>query len=226
MKIRQHGANGFAHYTILAAAVMAVAIVGVFVLVLRHSGTPKANLETASTASHSPTKLSTSAQTTSGASSASPTTSQSAGSTTTTKSSTAKTSTGTRSTSASSSSSSGSSDTTQAKAETPTQALTDIINSLNAGGLANVTATSVSVPAAVSGTVSARPIVFTVNGATYFAYTRVNPPNFNTDASTTVNSMVIVPASGSYSLVTAYVGKTGYLTGPNSEYVGYTPSSN
>lgn len=115
---------------------------------------------------------------------------------------------------------------TPSPAETPLHALTTIIADLENGISAQVTANSVDVPGPIS-TAQARPIVFTVNGQVYFAYTQGTPPNFNTSPSQTASSMAIVSATVSGApLISAYLDKTNGLTDPNYHSDGYSTGGN
>jgi len=125
------------------------------------------------------------------------------------------------------SSSSGSSAPATTPTQTPLSALTAIITDLDNGtASANVTASSVTVPGPISNA-TARPIVFSVNGQTYFAYTQEQEPIFSTSASQTANSMAIVSATvGGPTLTQAHLDKTGILVDENEEAVGYSTGGN
>lgn len=227
--------RGFTHILVLGVAVVVILSVGiVFTLVNRADRhTIQANAQAANSSAKAASKINdtSSAKSTASPASTSPNASSTLpSSTSSTKApavaskSSSSTPHGSSSSSTPTSNSSGSA-STPAPAPTPQSVLTSIVISLSDGGSANVTTSDVAVPAAVFGSVEARPIVFSANNITYFAYTRVNPPNFNTSTDATVSSFVITPASGTYTLVQAHVNKSGYLNGPNMENVGYTPSS-
>jgi len=229
MKLQQNS-YGFAHQLMLAGALVVFVIGGVFITVYRanYDKNTKANAELASSSS-STKKVSTNANTLKGVGVIQTGTQPSTASTNSAAPSVSHpTSTPTSSSTVSSTpaGSSPSSSSAAAPAPTPLSTLTALITSVKNGAQANVTASDVDVPAAVSGTVKARPIVFIFNDATYMAYTRVNPPNFTTSADATANSMAIVVASGSAPLVQAHLDKASNLVDPNFQLVGYTPSNN
>ncbi len=115
---------------------------------------------------------------------------------------------------------------TPATDQSPLSVLTTLITSMDSGASATVTASSVSVPGPIS-TAQARPIVFTANGQTYFAYTQGHAPNFNLTPSQTANTMAIVSATVSGpTLTSAHLDKSNNLVDPNFQVVGYSTSGN
>lgn len=105
---------------------------------------------------------------------------------------------------------------------TPLQELTTLIAGLDAGQSVNVTAENVTIPGPISDA-TGQPIVFTLYGTTYFAYTQESPPNLNQSPSAAASTFVIVTqTTTSYSVSQAVVGKTGFLTGEDQNYVGYS----
>lgn len=111
---------------------------------------------------------------------------------------------------------------TPAPTTTPLDELTSIISGLDAGQSAEVTASNVTIPGPISDA-TGRPIVFTVNGTTYFAYTQEHVPNLNQSSSQAASTFAIVNATTSaYSLTQSHIDKTGLLVDENSEGVGYS----
>ncbi len=101
-------------------------------------------------------------------------------------------------------------------------ALTSLITNMENGSQANVTANNVSVPGPIT-TAQARPIVFTYNGQTYFAYRQGQPADFNTTPSQTANSMAIVTATvNGAALTQAHLDKANNLVDPDFQVVGYS----
>ncbi|MDB5185202.1 MAG: hypothetical protein JWN38_1010 [Candidatus Saccharibacteria bacterium] len=110
-----------------------------------------------------------------------------------------------------------------APAATPLSTLTKIITNINANvGTNYTTLKKVTVPGPITdGT--AQPLVFTLNGQMYFAYTQTTPPNFNTTAATTAASMAIVKATVSNpALETVHIDKSGNLVDEYLVKVGYS----
>lgn len=213
--------DGFAHYFFVILVVVVALTASVFALVLKaHNQAAASHAVTPDSAAQG--GLTTNAQTQAGTTAINvpaPTTSSSH---TSTNSSSKSTST----TGSSSSSSQSTTPSHNTATQTPTSVLTTVVTNLEKGVSADVTASDVNVPAAVSGSVPARPLVFTVNGTTYYAFTRVNPPDFNTSVATTVDSMAIVVASGKPALTQAHLDKSGNLVDANFKLVGYTPYNN
>ena len=111
-------------------------------------------------------------------------------------------------------------------AATPTTALTALVTSIKSGQNGQVTATSVNVPGPITDA-TARPLVFSVNGAVYFAYKQGSSPNFTQTVSQIVDSMAIVKGSISgISLSNARVDKVGNLVDENSSLVGFSTGGN
>lgn len=99
--------------------------------------------------------------------------------------------------------------------QSPLAVLTTLIANLDNGSQINVTASPVTVPGPITDA-KARPIVFTANGQTYFAYTQGKAPDFTASASTTANTMAVVNATVSNPpLVQAHLDKVGNLVDPN-----------
>jgi Tfp pilus assembly protein PilE len=222
---RKLNSNGFSHLEILIVAVVVIAIgsIGYFVVRHNHKNTKTANLTSAKVANKSSTTPQLKASSTSPVTSTSKSTASTSTPTTTKTSSTTAKSTG--STPSSTSSTSSASASPAAPAATPLSTLTGIISSLDSGGSANVTANSVTVPGPISNA-TARPIVFTLNGQTYYAYTQGSEPNFNTSASQTASTMAIVTTSAGASLTTGHLDKTGILVDQNEMAVGYSTGGN
>jgi len=219
MKLKVNN-RGFAHHLVLIGLVIVLVLGGALWMVIRanNNKSAKSNSQQSSNTDSNTTENNVSTPTLKATAVVQEGTSQK----TSTQPSTPATTTATTS----NSSSSGQATNSQtASTPTPLSTLTSIVTDLKNGKLADVTASEIDVPAAVSGTVKARPIVFSVNGTTYLAYTRVNPPNFNTSAETTANSMAIVQASGSASLVKAHLDKGNNLVDPDLKLVGYTQSN-
>lgn len=81
----------------------------------------------------------------------------------------------------------------------------------------------VSLTGSGTGTYLGRPIVFTLNGQTYFAYTQDTPPNFGTSPSVTAASMTIVSTSDSgVNLSPAHIDSSDNLINANGVEVGYS----
>jgi hypothetical protein len=217
--------KGFSHIEILivVAVVIAIGGIGYFVINHNHKNTKADNLTSAKTTSKSSTTPQIKSATTSPV--AVSTKSTGTTSTPTATKSTATSVKATSTTPTSSSSSSSSSSTPAAPAATPLSTLTSIISSLDVGGTANVTASTVTVPGPITNA-TARPIVFSLNGQTYYAYTQESPPNFNTSASQTASSMALVTASAGASLTTGHLDKTGILVDQNEAAVGYSTGGN
>lgn len=234
MKIKKFNAQGFTHYVALFAMLTVAIVVGVFVVVLKanHKSSTQSNLTTASGNARSKSKLSSNEKLQSGLST---TDSTSNSALTTPASIPPKTSTSTpakssTTTSQSTSNSAPAPAPTPAAppAQTPLSVLTTLITNLDNGAQVNVTATPVTVPGPISNA-QARPIVFTANGQTYFAYHQGSAANFNESASQTAGSMAIVNATvNNPSLVQAHLDKAGNLVDPNisGTLVGYSQSSN
>jgi hypothetical protein len=111
-------------------------------------------------------------------------------------------------------------------AANPTTALTALVTSIKSGQNGQVTATSVTVSGPITDA-RARPLVFSVNGTVYFAYTQGSAPNFNQTVSQIVDSMAIVKGSISgISLSNARVDKAGNLVDENSSLVGFSTGGN
>jgi hypothetical protein len=230
-------ADGFAHIMVIVSAVVVLAIIGTGTYVYHHENSDKAKpLASESRISTTP-KLNTIAKTSAtviqpgtsipaSTSTSSTSTTPAQKVTTTTSPPAASTSTTTPTTTTTTSTTS-SSPTPQPTAQTPLSALTAIITGLDNGtGFANVTSTSVTVPGPISNA-QARPIVFTVNGQTYFAYTQGQEPNFNTTPAQTANSMAVVSATVSNpSLTQGHIDKTNLLVDENEEAVGYSTGGN
>ena len=111
---------------------------------------------------------------------------------------------------------------------TPLSALTTIITNLknNTAGAAQVTATNVNVAGPI-GTATAQPIVFSVNGTVYFAYTQGTKPNFNQTAAQTANSMAITTGNiNGVSLSQAHLDKSNNLVDENITAVGFSTGGN
>ena len=105
--------------------------------------------------------------------------------------------------------------------QTPLEALTAICEQLDDGGQANVTTAAITLPGPITNA-TGRPLVFSVDGHTYFAYTQETKPDFNQAAAQTAGSMAIVPASGSYSLTSAHLDKSANLVDENETAVGFS----
>jgi hypothetical protein len=223
--------RGFSHHLLLLGIVLTVAVGGVFTMVLKAHNS-KASEQTAKS-STTKGKLTTKTKTESGLKlvntgtadkPATPTIAAGANSSTSKKSSgsSSSTSSGTNIGSGSSTPSSPA-----APVITPLSALTSIISGLQNGTVqATVPAGNVTVPGPISDA-QARPIVFTVNGQRYFAYTQGSKPDFSLSASQLANSMALVPTSTNPSLVWAYIDKAGFLTAYDlSGYVGFSTGGN
>ena len=220
MNIVKLNTKGITHLVVLAVAV-AVVIGGIGVAVFKASH-HSTNLSNAAT-HHSSSQQSKLNSDASHASAITPAATPSASSvkpTTTTKSP-AKT-TG--------SSGSSSSSTTQTQTTPPpppptpvVTCLTTAISNLDNGASVNITSSAVTVPGPV-GDATARPIVFSCNGQSYFAYHQGSAANFNTPAATTANTMAYPAASGSYTLTQAHLDKAGNLVDEdeNGSQVGYS----
>ena len=100
--------------------------------------------------------------------------------------------------------------------------LTTLVASLQKGGQANVTAAAVTVPGPITNA-SARPLVFTVNGVIYFAYTQGSAPNFNHTSAAVAKTFAIVPATvKSPKLIGAHLDKLNNLVDANFKLAGYS----
>lgn len=112
--------------------------------------------------------------------------------------------------------------------QTPLSVLTSVIAGLGNGQATQTTTANVAIPGPIS-TTQGRPIVFTANGQTYFAYTQGQKPNFNTTPAQTASTMAIVaePASDSgVTLTSAYLDKGSILVDPDQTAVGYSTGGN
>lgn len=220
MKKLSSNTRGSAHLIILVGAVVGVAVLGTLVMVIKanHHKSVSAVTTSSKTASNA-SSLKTPNDST--ASTASPVATTS----TTSTSSIAKTSTKTPTTPSSTPATSPASSTPAA--QTPLSVLTTIIANLQSGSAeADVTANSVTVPGPISNA-QARPIVFSVNGQTYFAYTQTTAPNFNLTAAQTASTMAVVKATvSSPALVKAYLDKTNNLTDANFHSDGFSTGGN
>ncbi|HWT55711.1 MAG TPA: hypothetical protein VN031_01615 [Candidatus Microsaccharimonas sp.] len=229
MKSSVQDSRGFVHHFALLGVIVGVVVVGAFVLVL-HVGHKDASSATIKTNNQTASKQSTNA-----AKKSTATTAVTPPNTTViqtpTKQTTPKSSTSTATTSPSKTSTSNSTSTAPAStppaAPTPLSVLTALITSLQNGTAeAQVTASAVAVAGPIS-TAQARPIVFTANGQTYFAYTQGTAPDFNQSASAVAASMAITTGSTSgVSLVSAGLDKAGKLTSIDYQYVGYSTGGN
>lgn len=226
MTITKSDNQGFAHYVLIAGLVVIVAVggAGYGVFKAHEKSNSKSSLSSSGKSYSSQSQLSSNDQAKSGAttvntsssSSSTPATSSSSSS----KSTTSKTPT--TSTSKGSSSGSGSSSSTTTKPTvTPLSALTTLIAGLQSGNNINVTASSVTVAGPV-GNASARPIVFTANGVSYFAYHQGSAADFTQSAATVAGTMAITQASGSPALAPAYLDKSADLVDASSSVVGYS----
>jgi hypothetical protein len=115
--------------------------------------------------------------------------------------------------------------TTSPSAQTPYQALTDLIAKVDNGTEAYVTSVNVTVAGPISNA-QARPIVFAVNGKTYLAYRQGQAPNFTTTPSQTASSMAITEATKSYSTVTAHLDKSANFVDIDFKLVGFSTGGN
>lgn len=104
---------------------------------------------------------------------------------------------------------------------TPLSALTNIITNLDNGVSTQVTASAVTIPGPISNA-TGRPIVFSVSGQTYYAYTQEQEPNFSTTAAQTASTMAIVNGTKGVSVTPAYLDKGGILVDPNQVAVGFS----
>jgi hypothetical protein len=217
MNIRKLNNRGVAHLLIIVVVVVVV-ITGAGILVFKDSRS-HSNLDnqTSRTGTHKQAKVSSSASSTSGVAPA-------------TGSPTPIVSTTPKATSKSSTSSS----TSHAAAPSPTSTpvsistcLTNVISGLDNGDSVNITSTAITVPGPISDA-TGRPIVFKCNGKTYFAYHQGSAANFSASASTVASTMAYPSASGSYSLTTAHLDKSGNLVDESfSGYlVGYSQGGN
>lgn len=229
MKSLNHDNHGFGHYFALLGVLVGAVVVGAFVVVL-HSNHKDTNNATIKTSNQTAAKQS--ANTTDrSAASTSATPPNTTVVQTPTKQTTTKSSTSTATTSPSKTSTSNSTSTAPAStppaAPTPLSVLTALITSLQNGTAeAQVTASAVAVAGPIS-TAQARPIVFTANGQTYFAYTQGTAPDFNQSASAVAASMAITTGSTSgVLLVSAGLDKAGKLTSIDYQYVGYSTGGN
>jgi|GEM_PF-4198882 len=223
------GSQGFAHYLALGVIVVSLVIVGAFVVVLKaNHDNSKANVQTASSAGVR-TKLNANTQTQTGAASAPITSNTTTSTTPSTKSTTStKSSTGTTAkTTTPTSGTPSSGNTTPTPTPTPLSVLTALISDWeSAKSFPSVTANSVTVPGPISNA-QARPIVFSADGQTYFAYTQGHWPDFTVTPSQTAGSMAIVTATvSSPSLVQGHLDKANNLVDPNSVAVGYSTGGN
>lgn len=218
MKINKLNDQGIAHVAAIVISVVLVALGGVFMLVLNaHQNTPQSRATSANSKSDNKGTINSSDQSKTPLSDASnPSSTGSTATTSNTPKTTTKTTTNTNT-------STPSNDTKQPV--TPLSALTAVIYNLHHGVSTSVTSADVAVPGPIS-TAQARPIVFTANGQTYFAYRQGQAPNFDVSDSDTANSMAIVQASGSYTLTSAYLDKVNKLTTPDYHYVGYSTGGN
>ena len=219
-----HEQDGFGHIEILIVVVVIGLIAGAGVLIAQRNKKTTADSITSKTSQSSNTKKT-------------PTTSDSKVTTLAPKStfvttpSSASTPTN-KPTTGSSASTPTSSSTTTTTAPTPTvtplSALTTIITNLNnnTAQAAQVTSTSVDVAGPI-GTAHARPIVFSVNGTVYFAYTQGTKPKFSQTAAQTAGSMAITTGSLSgLSLLQAHIDKSGNLVDENFVAVGFSTGGN
>ncbi len=78
-----------------------------------------------------------------------------------------------------------------ANPETPKHALTRVLNGLEHGKTAHVTAQAKELPGPV-GTAKGHPIVFKVNGRSYEAYTQGEKPNFHESPARLASEMAII----------------------------------
>jgi hypothetical protein len=106
------------------------------------------------------------------------------------------------------------------RGKTPLRVLTGIVAGLEKGKQARVTAEDVKIPGPI-GTAEGQPIVFTVNGLTYFAYRQESQPDFHLTPGETASSMAItegrnVPTEG------AHLDKIGELVDASEHTVGYS----
>lgn len=211
--------DGFAHQMLIVGIVVIAGLALVFTLVLR-SNNKSSNKTSTPATSQTTVSKNTNSTTQQPASQAQPSGQSSTGTSIANKST--GTTPSTKQTQPSSASQSPASPT-----QTPLSALTTLVENLEKGSPVNITASNVSVPGPVS-TAQARPIVFSVNNQTYFAYRQGQAPNFTTTPSVTANSMAIVVATGSPSLVQAHLDKAGNLVDPNisNTLVGYSQGGN
>jgi len=229
MHIHKLNSRGFAHQVILIAVVNITIIGGVLLTVIKtnNRSTAKSKLTTVSKNASSNNKQSTSDKSQSELPTSNTTTSP------TSTSSTPTTTDPKSSTSNSSNSSTAPAPApapaptpapTPAPVQTPLSALTDLISDLLVNRKqANITANPVTVAGPISDAI-ARPIVFTANGQTYFAYHQGSAIKFNMSASELANSMAITIATGNPLLELSGIGKVGYLVDSNSMnyLVGYS----
>jgi len=216
--------DGFSHLMILLSILVVVAIGGVAYGVYVHNQNSQPVKLSATKTSQSTTKSTTLASTSPETSTLSTqaTSSVKPGTISATKTST----TTTRTTSGTTTTAPASS-VSPAAAATPLSVLTGIITNLDNGvSGAQVTASSITVAGPISNA-SARPLVFTVNGKTYIAYTQSQAPNFNQSAAQTAATMAIVPETSSVgSLEYAHLDKSNNLVDQNSAAVGYSTGGN
>ena len=231
--MKRHSTSaGFAHYLALLTLLVLAGIGGAFTLVVRahnqHAAVSLKNGSDPSLASQNNTAVptadklysvpSTSAMTQN--TSPPPSSKSSASSstaTTTPKSTTATTPT---------SNSNPSPEQTPIATSSPLGVLASLIDSIQNGTQGQVTTSSVAVAGPVS-TAHARPLVFTAQGKTYYAYTQGVKPNFNQDALKLAQSMAITPLSGTKPALTyAHLDKSGNLVDSNFALVGYSTGGN
>jgi hypothetical protein len=107
--------------------------------------------------------------------------------------------------------------------------LTSIINDLDNGSQgAQITTTNVTIPGPISNAIG-RPIVFSVNGKQYFAYTQGSAPNFGQSASATAGTMAIISATVNVTNFSqTHLNKSNILVDENSIglNVGYSSGGN
>jgi cytoskeletal protein RodZ len=222
--------EGFSHLIILLSVLVIVAISSVaYEVASHHKSTTQASLnQTKTSANRESNKLSPSSAQTSTLSTATSSPSSTSPSTTTssTKSSTASSN---RTTTGTSSPSAATSNSSPVSATSPLSVLTSIIAGLDNGSQsAQVTVSNVTIPGPIRDA-TGRPIVFSINGKQYFAYSQSSAPNFNQSASATAGTMAIIPATVSItSFSQTHLDKANNLVDENSSglNVGYSSGGN
>lgn len=229
MKVQKLGTQGFAHVLALGAISGLLIISGVFALVLKahHNASTKANLAAAHKSSalkgslNSPSKSNSNLTTTPSQQSAS----HQASTTTSSTASSKPTTSQPRSTAAPQASNAPAASTPAPAPATTLSTLTSILTNLKNGSQVNVTASTITVAGPISDA-HARPIVFTFNGQTYYAYRQGQPADFTASPSQTANTMAITTGSASVATTQAHLDKAANLVDPNFQVVGYSTGGN